>query len=52
LERERIEFFEAARQAYLSLAADEPERFLVIDANQSVEQMQAQIRARINTLLG
>ena len=52
LERERIEFFEAARRAYLSLATDEPERFLIIDANQTIEQMQAQIRARVNTLLG
>jgi len=52
LEREKLEFFEAARQAYLSLAADEPERFLVIDASQTVNQMQEQIRARVDTLLG
>lgn len=52
LEQEKIEFFEATRQAFLAMAAAEPERFLVVDANQSVEQMQAQIRARVNTLLG
>lgn len=52
LEREKVEFFEATRMAYLALAADEPDRFLVIDAGQTVEQMQAQIRARVNTLLG
>lgn len=52
LEREKIEFFEATRQAFLELAEAEPERFLVIDAKQTIEQMQAQIRARVNTLLG
>jgi dTMP kinase len=52
LEQEKIEFFEATRQAFLAMASAEPERFLVIDANQTVEQMQAQIRARVNTLLG
>lgn len=52
LEREKLEFFEATRAAYLELAKNEPDRFLVIDASQTVEQMQAQIRARVNTLLG
>ena len=52
LEREKIEFFEATRQAFLQLASNEPDRFLVIDASQTVEQMQAQIRARVNTFLG
>lgn len=52
LEREKIEFFEATRQAFLQLASNEPDRFLVIDASQTVEQMQAQIRARVNTILG
>ena len=52
LEREKIEFFEATRQAFLQLASNEPDRFLVVDASQTVEQMQAQIRARVNTVLG
>jgi len=52
LEREKTAFFEATRNAYLELAHNEPERFLVIDANQTVQQMQAQIRARVNTILG
>ena len=52
LEREKIEFFEATRQAFLQLARNEPDRFLVVDAGQTVEQMQAQIRARVNTVLG
>lgn len=52
LEREKIEFFESVRQAFLDMAADEPNRFLVIDATQTVEVMQQQIRARVSTLLG
>lgn len=52
LEREKIEFFEAVRQAYLDMAAAEPKRWLVIDARQSVEEMQAQIRSRVAELLG
>jgi dTMP kinase len=52
LEREKIEFFEAVRQAYLDMAAAEPSRWLVIDARQSVEEMQAQIRSRVTELLG
>ena len=52
LEREKVEFFEAVRQSYLKLAAAEPERFLVIDASQSIDEMQAQIRARVKALLG
>ena len=52
LEREKIEFFEAVRQAFLDMAAAEPNRWLVIDARQSVGAMQEQIRARVSKLLG
>lgn len=51
LEREKIEFFETVRSAYLDLAKAEPERFLVVDASVSVEEMQAQIRARVSGLI-
>lgn len=51
LESEKIEFFERARQAYLSLADAEPERFLVVDASLDVNQMQEIIRARISGLI-
>lgn len=52
LERAKIEFFESARQAYLKMASDEPARFLVLDAEQSVEAMQTKIRERVQGLLG
>jgi dTMP kinase len=51
LEREKVEFFEAVRQGYLALAAAEPERFFVVDANQTIEQMAAVIRDRVDELL-
>ena len=52
LEREKIDFFEAARAQYLALAKAEPERFLVVDAQATVDEIQSKIRARISQLLG
>jgi dTMP kinase len=52
LEREKLDFFEATRAQYLNLAQAEPERFLVLDATASVDELQAQIRTRIEQLLG
>jgi dTMP kinase len=52
LEREKVEFFEAVRQAFLEMAAAEPNRWLVVSADQSVDAMQAQIRSRVDQLLG
>lgn len=52
LEREKIEFFEAVRQAFLDMAAAEPKRWLVIDARQTADEMQSQIRTRVSELLG
>jgi len=51
LESEKIEFFERARQAYLDLAKAEPNRFLVIDASATVEQMHQQIVDRVAGLI-
>jgi dTMP kinase len=47
LEKEKTEFFETVRSAYLDLANAEPERFLVVDASVTVEQMQEIIRERV-----
>ncbi len=51
LEREKIDFFAAVRSGYLELAANEPERFLVVDATKSREEIQQLIRARVAELL-
>ena len=52
LESEKVEFFENVRQAFLKLAQAEPERFLVVNADQSAEQIQSAIRIRAEELLG
>lgn len=49
LEQEKVDFFERARDQYLKLAT-EP-RFLIVDANLSVDQIQSQIRARVAELI-
>ena len=51
LEREKVEFFEAVRACYLDLAAAEPDRFLVVDANKSPEEIQSVIRERVLGLI-
>lgn len=51
LEKEKTEFFETVRSAYLELAEAEPDRFLVVDASVTVEQMQFIIRERVAGLI-
>ncbi len=51
LEAEQREFHERVRQAYLDLAAAEPERFLVLSATDSVESIADRIRERLSPLL-
>ncbi|WP_430593635.1 dTMP kinase [Humidisolicoccus flavus] len=48
LEAERLEFHERVRNAYLALAAAEPERFLVLDATLSPDALHEQIRERVS----
>ncbi|MDQ8194979.1 dTMP kinase [Coraliomargarita sp. SDUM461004] len=45
MEQESIKFFHAVRQGYLSLAAAHPERFHVLDGNQSIQSLEEQIWA-------
>ena len=47
MENEAIEFFQAVRQGYLDLAKSEPKRFLVLDGSQSVEELETQIRQKV-----
>lgn len=51
LEAESDEFHERVREAYRRLAKAEPERFLVVDATQSVQDIHQQVVARVHTLL-
>ncbi len=42
-EREQLDFFNRVRQTYLSRASQFPQQFQIVDASQSLEQVQQQI---------
>ncbi len=50
-EREQRDFFERVRAAYLARAAQEPQRFRIIDAAQDIAAVQRQIDAALAPLL-
>ena len=43
IESEAIEFFQAVRNGYLEIAKSEPERFLVLDGSQTINELKNQI---------
>ena len=47
-----LAFYQRVRQGYQSLALEEPQRWVVIDASQSFEQVQADLRRAIAARLG
>ena len=51
LESEAAEFHTRVREAYLALAAAEPERFLVLDAALPADELAARIRTRVSAAL-
>jgi dTMP kinase len=51
LENEHDDFHERVRAGFLQLAADEPNRFLVVDATQEIDQIAHVIRDRVGALL-
>lgn len=51
LEAEKADFHTRVRDAFLALAAEEPQRFLVIDATQDPDDIAVLIRARVAALL-
>jgi dTMP kinase len=52
MEREQLAFHERVRAGYLALAAEEPSRWVVVDATQPVNAIQKQIRAHVTARLG
>jgi len=52
LEAAGDDFHARVSEAYLDLAAAEPARFLVLDARDTIENISAAIRSRVETLLG
>lgn len=51
IEQEKHEFFARVRACYLTLAAAEPERFIVIDTCRSLAEVDADIRALAEQIL-
>ncbi|MDP1574384.1 MAG: dTMP kinase [Coxiellaceae bacterium] len=50
IEQEKKVFFERVREAYLVRARQFPERFVIIDATQSIDQVQYQIKNALDKL--
>jgi dTMP kinase len=51
LESEALDFHERVRQAFLDLAADDPRRYLVLDASRPAEEITALVTGRLAGLL-
>jgi dTMP kinase len=51
LDRQTIEFYERVRAGYLEMVSVEPHRWLVIDAMQTIESIQAAIQVRLDIVL-
>ncbi|MDH5357379.1 MAG: dTMP kinase [Gammaproteobacteria bacterium] len=50
-EQEKVEFFQRIRDCYLQRAQQEPERIKIIDASQSIAQIEAQLTLILKPLL-
>jgi dTMP kinase len=51
MDRKELAFHQRARSGYLQMAAEEPRRWCVLDATQSIDALQASIRCRVEDLL-
>ncbi len=50
-EKEKLDFFEHVRAAYLHIAEREPQRVKVVDASKTLQQVQQQIKSILATFL-
>ncbi len=51
MDRQEVAFYERVRAGYLAMAAQEPERWCVLDARQPIPALQGQMRQRVDALL-
>ena len=52
MDQETVEFYERVRTAYLKIAADEPERFRVIDAGGSTDEVKTLVLKIVSEFVG
>lgn len=52
IEQEARTFHERVRAGYLTMAATDPARWLLVDADQPINTVQASVRARVGAFLG
>lgn len=50
-EQERHDFFQRVRECYLQIAANEPDRFVVIDTTRGIDEVRADVSALAEQLL-
>ena len=51
IEGESLEFHQRVRQAFLDMAAADPDHYLVLDARSPIEDIAGAIRSRVEALL-
>jgi dTMP kinase len=51
LDQETVEFHQRVRQGYQALIEDDPERWLVLDASRSIQEVQKEIQKAVKKLL-
>jgi len=51
-EQERHEFFQRVRECYLQIAASEPDRFVVIDTTQTIDEVREEMSALADQVIG
>ena len=51
MDAETAEFYHRVRDAYLTIAAAEPERFIIVDASGSVEEIQGKVDAIVAEII-
>lgn len=52
LEAENIDFKQRTRNGYLQIVRDEPQRFLLLDGRESIENLKRNVLERVDQLLG
>jgi dTMP kinase len=52
MDSETVEFYERVRSAYLQIAAEEPERFVIINAEGAIDEIKVKVSEIVTNFLG